>query len=179
MLFEYICRCELIPNIWKHAYVTPVFKKGKACLAENYRPISLTSVVCKIFESAIKIDLVKFLAVSDLITCDQHDFIAKRSTCTNLLESLNDWTLTMRDGYYTRVAYIDFAKAFDSVCHSKLIYKLSMLGISGSLLALLTSYLDKRTQQVKIQNSLSKSVLINSGVPQGSVLGPVLFVIYI
>src|SRR5437870_2173172 len=105
--------------------------------------------------------------------------MAKRSTCTNLMETLNHWILTMKNGYYTRVAYIDLARAFDSVCHSKLIYKLSGLGISGSLLAALSSYLDSRTQQVKIQEALSDTVLIKSGVPQGSVLGPVLFVIYI
>ena len=179
VLFQHIFRCETIPSIWKHAYVTPVFKKGKSSLVQNYRPISLTSVVCKIFESLIKLDLVNFLAANDLITSDQHGFMAKRSTCTNIMETLNDWTLTMKDGYYTRVAYIDFARAFDSVCHSKLIYKLSCLGVGGSLLAVLTSYLDNRTQQVKIQNALSKSVFIKSGVPQGSVLGPVLFVIYI
>ena len=94
------------------------------------------------------------------------------------METLNHWTLTMGDGYYTRVAYIDFARAFDSVYHSKLIYKLSGLGISG-LLAVLSSDLYERTQQVKIQDALSDSILIKSGVPQGSVLGPVLFVIYI
>ena len=179
MLFRHIFISETIPNIWKHAYVTPIFKKGKSCLVENYRPISLTSVVCKIFESVINLDLVNYLTSNNLITSDQHGFMSKRSTCTNLLETLNHWTLTMRDGYFTRVAYIDFARAFDSVCHSKLIYKLSMLGISSSLLAVLVSYLDNRTQQVKIKNTLSTTVKIISGVPQGSVLGPILFVLYI
>ena len=136
-------------------------------------------MVCKNFEGAIKLDLVNYLAVNDLITSDQHGFMSKRSTCTNLLETLNHWTLTLRDGYYTRVAYIDFAKAFDSVCHAKLIYKLSNLGISGSLLAILLSYLDQRSQQVKIENTLSNTVNVISGVPQGSVLGPILFVLYI
>src|SRR5438552_16260945 len=93
--------------------VTPVFKKGKSSLVQNYRPISLISVICKIFESSIKLDLVNFLAANNLITSDQHGFMSKRSTCTNLMETLNHWTLTMRDGYYTRVAYIDFARAFD------------------------------------------------------------------
>src|SRR5437870_3536539 len=144
-LFKNIFEYETIPSIWKHAYVTPVFKKGKSSLVQNYRPISLISVICKIFESSIKIDLVNFLAANNLITSDQHGFMAKRSTCTNLMETLNHWTLTMRDGYYTRVAYIDFARAFDSVCHSKLIYKLSGLGISGSLLAVLSSYLYEKT----------------------------------
>jgi len=167
VLFQHIFRCETIPSIWKHAYVTPVFKKGKSSLVQNYRPISLTSVVCKIFESLIKLDLVNFLAANDLITSDQHGFMAKRSTCTNIMETLNDWTLTMKDGYYTRVAYIDFARAFDSVCHSKLIYKLSCLGVGGSLLAVLTSYLDNRTQQVKIQNTLSKSVFIKKWSASG------------
>src|SRR5437870_2761662 len=179
MLFKLIFRCETIPIIWKHAYVTPIFKKGKSCLVENYRPISLTSVVCKIFEGAIKLDLVNYLTLNNLIASNQHGFISKRSTCTNLLESLNHWTLTLRDGFYTKVAYIDFTRAFDSVCHSKLIYKLSQLGISGSLLTILKSYLECRTQQVKIENALSKSVNIISGVPQGSVLGPILFVLYI
>ena len=110
ILFQYIFSCETVPSIWRHAYVTPVFKKGKSSLVQNYRPISLTSVVCKIFESSIKVDLVKFLAANNLITSNQHGFIAKRSTCTNLIETLNQWTLIMRDGYYARVSYIDFAE---------------------------------------------------------------------
>ena len=85
----------------------------------------------------------------------------------------------MRDGYFTRVAYIDFARAFDSVCHTKLIYKLFMLGISGSLLGILKSYLEDRSQQVKLENSLSSSAKIVSGVPQGRVLGQILFDLYI
>ena len=179
MLFKHVFESETIPTIWKHAYVIPIFKKGKSCLIENYSSISLTSVVCKVSEAAIKLDLVNYLAVNNLITSDQHGFMSRRSTCTNLLETLNHWTLTIKDGYYTRVAYIDFKRAFDSVCHSKLIYKLSMLGISGSLLAVLMSYLSNRTQQVKLENTLSETKNIISGVPQGSVLGPILFVLYI
>ena len=127
-------------------------------------------MVCKIFEGVIKLDLANYLAMNGLITSDQHGFMSKRSTCTNLLETLNHWTLTLRDGHYTRVAYIDFAKAFDSVCHTKLIYKLSNLGVTGSLLAILSSYLDDRSQQVKIENTLSHTVNIVSGVTQGSVV---------
>ena len=76
-LFKNIFEYETIPSIWKHAYVTPVFKKGKSSLVQNYRPISLISVICKIFESSIKLDLVNFLAANNLITSDQHGFMAK------------------------------------------------------------------------------------------------------
>ena len=96
-----------------------------------------------------------------------------------MLESLNDWTINIRNGNFTRVAFIDFAKAFDSVCHTKLLSKLSCLGISGQLLNVIKSFLYCRSQKVVIQGALSKPVSICSGVPQGSVLGPVLFIVYI
>ena len=153
--------------IWKHAYVIPIFKKGKSSLVSNYRPISLTSVMSKIFEGAIKTDLVNYLTANGLISSDQHGFMSKKSTCTNLLESLNHWTLAMKEGFSTRVAYIDFARAFDSVCHNKLLYKLSNLGIKGSLLAVLRSYLENRSQQVKIDNSFSSLLKLSAVYPKG------------
>lgn len=179
ILYNNIFKCEILPTVWKHALVTPVFKKGKSSLVENYRPISLTCVSCKVFESVIKSNLVKFLLDNRLLNSAQHGFISDHSTCTNLLESLNDWTINIRNGSYTRVAFIDFAKAFASVCHSKLLYKLSCLGISGSLLNIIKSFLSCRAQKVVIQGTASEYVNISSGVPQGSVLGPILFVIYI
>ena len=132
--------CSL-PCIWKTAFVTPVFKKGRACAVENYRPISLTCVLCKVFESVVKQCLQDFLAEHSLLCTSQHGFVSKHSTCTNMLESLNDWTINIKNGNYTRVAFVDLAKAFDTVCHSKLILKLSWFGISRPLLNILNEFL--------------------------------------
>jgi hypothetical protein len=178
-LFNCIFSLNVVPDVWKHAFVVPIFKKGKSSCIQNYRPISITCDLCKLFERVIKIDLVNFLVANNILNSAQHGFVSKFSTSTNLLQSLNDWTLSIRNGNYCRVAYIDFAKAFDSVCHSKLLFKLSNMGINGSLYNIIQSYLDSRTQQVRIDNCFSSIINIVSGVPQGSVFGPLLFVIYV
>src|ERR1043165_6778101 len=113
----------LLPNVWKKAYVMPVFKKRMASLVENYRPISLTCIICKVFETVVKLSMEDYLVKHNLLSPAQHGFVKKHSTCTNLLQSLNGWTINIKNGYYTRVAYIDLAKAFDTVCHSKLLLK--------------------------------------------------------
>ena len=168
-----------VPSVWKQAYVTPIFKKGLSSSSENYRPISLTCIASKVFETTIRKDMLTFFEVNNVINKDQHGFLSKHSTCTNLIETINDWSLNVINGHSTRVAYIDFAKAFDTVCHSKLIFKLQQLGISGRLLGSIESFLSGRSQKVVINGSQSKSVMLTSGVPQGSVLGPLLFIVYI
>ena len=90
VLFVAVFKLECLPTIWKHAYITPVFKKGKSSIVENYRPISLTCVCCKIFESIIKKQLVEFLLQNKFLNSYQHGFVAGHSTCTNMFESLND-----------------------------------------------------------------------------------------
>ena len=168
-----------VPPYGKHAYVIPVFKKGQSSRVENYRPISLTCVLCKFFESVIKLDLSEYLAQNNILNDAQHGFLSRHSTCTNLLESINDWSLNIKNGHHSRIIFIDFAKAFDTVCHSKLLYKMSRLGIDGKLLRMLSSYLNCRTQQVLLDGALSDTKRVISGVPQGSVLGPLFFLIYI
>jgi hypothetical protein len=169
----------VLPNIWKTALVTPVYKKGPSSSVGNYRPISLTCVVCKVFESVIKNKIQEFLLQNCSMTDAQHGFVAGHSTCTNLLESLNDWTISLKNGNCTRVAHVDFVRAFDSVCHSKLLLKLQHAGVSGMLLKIIESFLRGRSQCVVIDGISSNAVNITSGVPQGSVLGPLLFLIYI
>ena len=179
VLFQIIFDSGECPTIWKHAYVIPVFKKGQSSRVENYRPISLTCVLCKFFESVIKLDLSEYLAQNNILNDAQHGFLSRHSTCTNLLESINDWSLNIKNGHHSRIIFIDFAKAFDTVCHSKLLYKMSRLGIDGKLLRMLSSYLNCRTQQVLLDGALSDTKRVISGVPQGSVLGPLFFLIYI
>lgn len=168
-----------VPSEWRSAIITPLYKKGPSSQVTNYRPISLTSIFSKLMERVISTELINYLQQHHLITKQQHGFLTKRSTSTNLIESLNDWTLNIEKRNHQSVAYIDFAKAFDSVCHKKLLIKLANYGICGSLLDWIYSFLSDRSCQTKIGNHLSSVLPIISGVVQGSCLGPVLFIIFI
>ena len=112
--------------------ITLLYKKDEKCLASNYRPISLTSIICKIMESIIKDDLMSYVCNNNIITSLQHGFLPGRSCQSNLLIMLNCLTQTIDRGIITDVIYLDFAKVFDSVPHNRLIYKLSRYGITGN-----------------------------------------------
>lgn len=169
-----------LPEIWKLAHVVPIFKKGDSSDPENYRPISLTPVACKIMETCICDKMMSFFKQHNVISRQQHGFLSKHSTCTQLLESIYDWSLSLNDKKSVDVVYIDFKKAFDSVSHPKLLLKLQASDISGLLYNWIENFLKGRTQKVVIGNSLSDTTLdVISGIPQGSNLGPLMFVMFV
>jgi len=155
-----------VPDKWKRATIVPVHKKGSVKVISNYRPISVTCVTCKLFERVIANKIRHQLIVNSLLHPSQHGFIKGRSTCTNLLESLNDWTLYFQDKHQVAIAYIDFSKAFDVVCHKKLFARLSSYGIQGILLSWLQQLFCGRTHSTKVGSSLSDNADLLSGVIQ-------------
>ena len=134
-IFQLLFDDSCLPPVWREAFITAIHKKGDSTLTSNYGPISLTCTACKIMEAIIKDQLVSsYLLSKGIISRQQHAFIKKHSTVTNLLQCTHDWALSVNCGHSVDAVYIDFARAFDSVVHSKLICKLSFFGISGNLL---------------------------------------------
>ena len=168
-----------IPREWKSANITPVFKKGSKNIAGNYRPISLTCVLCRIMESFLKDAIMEHLLDNNLLSPRQHGFISGRSTVTQLLSYLDSCIQDIVNGDVVDVVYLDFQKAFDTVPHARLVKKLEAYGIEGQILTWITEYLKDRNQSVVVNGEKSLAGDVISGIPQGTVLGPLLFVIYI
>ena len=178
-LFQLSLSTGTLPNDWVTANIVPVYKKGDKHLSSNYRPISLTSVVVKVMERIIHRQLTTVLESNHLISNYQHGFRRQRSTVTLLLTAVHDWAACLERRHSVHCIFLDLAKAFDSVPHTRLLLKLECLGIRGNLLSWLDHFLTKRFQRVVINGTFSGWLPVLSGVPQGSVLGPLLFLLYV
>ena len=168
-----------LPSTWKQANITPLFKKGSRLDPSNYRPVSLTSIVCKLMESIIKDTIVSHLEKYNLINANQHGFVKNKSCTTNLMEAIDLLSYNLWKKIPSDVVFLDFAKAFDTVPHKRLIAKLRAYGLNECLVKWIESFLHKRQQRVVMGDGVSFWAWVLSGVPQGSVLGPLLFIIYI
>lgn len=169
----------IFPSCFKIANVIPVFKKGDSSDVSNYRPISLLSVLGKVMERCIYKHLNNFLVDNNVITAYQSGFRQGDSAVYQLLDFTQDVFKALDEGKEIRVVFCDISKAFDRVWHNGLLKKLESIGIKGNLLIWFKSYLTNRKQRVVIRDTASSWVNITAGVPQGSILGPLLFIIYI
>ena len=179
VIFERSYETGIVPEEWRSAYITPIYKKGARSDPGNYRPVSLTCVASKVMEHVVVSSLMRHLDRHNILHTRQHGFRARRSCDTQLVEFTHDLFAGIQDGHQMDVIIMDFAKAFDKVSHNSLLIKLQRNGITGRSLAWIAAFLKDRTQQVVVDGARSERGEVSSGVPQGSVIAPALFLVFI
>jgi hypothetical protein len=177
VLFNLSLSKGYVPADWRLANVVPIFKSGDKQSIANYRPVSLLSIISKVFERCIHNRIYPY--ISHCITDYQHGFVKGKSTCSQMLRFTDFIGSCLDNNSQVDVIYLDFAKAFDTVPHNLLLKKLSMYGFGGNMLRWFSSYLSNRHQRVVIDGNNSNWLPVLSGVPQGSILGPLMFILYI
>ena len=177
MIWQHSLNTGRMPESITLAYITPILKSVDRSLPANYRPVSLTNHLTKIFERVVRKVIVDHLESQGLMNKTQHGFRAKYSTITQIMNYFDSILTMLEKGDSVDAIYLDFSKAFDKVDHCILLKKVESLGIAGKLLNWIRAFLTDRKQQVRVVDFLSPMEWVRSGVPQGSVLGPLLFLI--
>ena len=179
LIYQKSLESGVIPTNWKSANVTAIFKKGERYKASNYRQVSLTCICCKIQEHIITSNVLKHLDYHQILTDCQHGFRARRSCETQLLTLADELISGLDQKQQHDLIILDFSKAFDRVPNERLLKKLRHYGIEGTTYSWIQAFLKDRTQQVLVEGETSDSIPVISGVPQGTVLGPLLFLLFI
>ena len=176
--FNNCLKFNFVPFQWKQSIITPIFKKGDRRLPLNYRPIAQTSSFCRVLEAILSNSMLSHVSANKLILPNQYGFLPNRSSSSQLLHCLDQWFSSYFSNKIEYVTYTDISKAFDTVSHQKLVKVLRSFGLGTNITDWINNYLTDRTQVVRVNKSFSSPLQVLSGVPEGSVLGPILFILF-